>query len=189
MTILEHPTAQALLGEAVLTEEQVLELSQRLLPFLERYFPHFQRTEQRRNAELILKGKLTALSRKTSEPIAHYFGVRPEVLQDFIGSSPWSDDAVLAELRRHVGEAWNDPDGVLTGDGSSFPKKGDDSCGVKRQYLWPTGQGRQLSARYLPGLCLPPRPDAAGSPAVPATGVGRRSGKAGEARGARRNSL
>ena len=79
MTILEHPSAQALLDEAVLTQEQILELSQRLKPFLERYFPSFQRVEQCHNAELILKGKLSALSRKTCEPIAHFFGVRREV--------------------------------------------------------------------------------------------------------------
>lgn len=140
MSILEHPTAQALLDEAVLTEEQVVELSQRIQPFLQRYLPRFQREEQRFNAELILKGKLSDLSRKTSEPIAHLFGVRREVLEDFIGASPWSDDSVLGELRCHVKEAWNDPEGVLSGDGSSFPKKGEHSCGVKRQWCGRLGK-------------------------------------------------
>jgi SRSO17 transposase len=140
MSILEHPAAQALLDEAVLAEEDVLELGQHLQPFLERYLPLFQRTEQRDNAELILKGKLSALSRKTSEPIAHFFAVRREVLQDFVGASPWSDDALLAELRQHVTEVWGDPEGVLAGDGSSFPKKGEHSCGVKRQYCGRLGK-------------------------------------------------
>jgi SRSO17 transposase len=140
MSILEHPSAQALLDEAVLTEEQLLELSQRIQPFLERYLPRFQRAEQRQNAEWIFKGKLGALSRKTCEPIAHFFGVRREVLQDFIGASPWSDDDVLAELLRHVIQAWSDSEGVLVGDGSSFPKKGEHSCGVKRQYCGRLGK-------------------------------------------------
>ena len=134
MTILEHPEAQAILGDAVLTVEQVVEISERIEPFLQPYLPLFQRSEQRTNAQHILEGKLSWLSRKTAEPIAHHLGVRREVLQDFLGVSPWQDQAVLGELRDHVSEVWNDPNGVLFGDGSGFAKKGAHSCGVKRQY-------------------------------------------------------
>lgn len=140
MTILEHPKAQALLGDAVLTTEQVARIGSRIEPFLQRYYPLFQRSEQRINARHLLEGKLSSLSRKTAEPIAHQAGVRREVLQDFLGVSPWSDDLVLAELRRHVRDAWNDPQGVLLGDGSGFPKKGTHSCGVKRQYCGRLGK-------------------------------------------------
>jgi SRSO17 transposase len=140
MTILEHPEAQALLNDAVLTVEQVVEISKRIEPFLQRYLPLFQRSEQRVNAQHILEGKLSSLSRKTAEPIAHYLGVRREVLQDFLGVSPWDDQVILRELRQHVREVWNDPNGVLFGDGSGFPKKGDHSCGVKRQYCGRLGK-------------------------------------------------
>jgi len=40
----------------------------------------------------------------------------------------------MAELRRHVSEILADPDGVLVLDPSSFPKKGDASCGAARQW-------------------------------------------------------
>jgi SRSO17 transposase len=140
MTILEHPEAQALLNDAVLTVEQVEELGKRIEPFLERYAPLFQRSEQRTNARHILEGKLSSLSRKTCEPIAHQIGVRREVLQDFIGVSPWNDQPILGEIRNHVCEVWNDPKGVLFGDGSGFPKKGDHSCGVKRQHCGRLGK-------------------------------------------------
>jgi SRSO17 transposase len=140
MTILEHPEAQALLADAVLTVEQVVDLSERIEPFLRRYLPLFQRTEQRSNARHILEGKLTSLSRKTAAPIAHHVGVRREVLQDFLGVSPWDDQLILAEVRKHVGEVWKDPQGVLFGDGSGFPKKGEHSCGVKRQYCGRLGK-------------------------------------------------
>src|SRR4051794_14187346 len=109
MTILEHPEAQALLNDAVLTVEQVVDIGRRVEPFLQRYLPLFQRKEQRTNAQHILEGKLTSLSRKTAEPIAHHVGVRREVLQDFLGVSPLSDQPILAELRNHVSELWNDP--------------------------------------------------------------------------------
>jgi SRSO17 transposase len=140
MPIMEDPQALALLDDAILTQEQILELAHRLEPFLARFLPLFQRAEQRRNATVILQGKLSSLSRKTSEPIAHFFGLRREVLQDFLGSSPWSDDRLLESLRQHVTELWGDPDGVLIGDGSSFPKKGQHSCGVKRQYCGRLGK-------------------------------------------------
>jgi SRSO17 transposase len=140
MTILEHPEAQTLLNDAVLTVEQVGEIGKRIESFLQRYLPLFQRSEQRTNAQHILEGKLSSLSRKTCEPIAHHLGVRREVLQDFIGVSPWDDQLILTEIRKHVGEVWNDPQGVLFGDGSGFPKKGDHSCGVKRQYCGRLGK-------------------------------------------------
>ena len=140
MTILEHAEAQAILNDAVLTVEQVVGISQRIEPFLQRYLPLFQRPEQRTNAQHILNGKLSSLSRKTAEPIAHSEGVRREVLQDFLGVSPWKDQTVLGELRKHVIEVWNDPNGVLFGDGSGFPKKGNHSCGVKRQYCGRLGK-------------------------------------------------
>jgi SRSO17 transposase len=140
MTILEAPQAQEILADAILTEEQIADLAQRLEPFLTRYFPLFQRSEQRHHALRILQGKLSALSRKTAEPIAHAAGVRRENLQDFVGSSPWQDDPILATLRQHVTEVWYDPQGVFLGDGSGFAKKGDDSCGVKRQYCGHLGK-------------------------------------------------
>lgn len=140
MAILDHPEAQALLADAVLDEAQLDRLLGRLGPFLDRYLPLFQRSEQRHNARIVLEGKLSSLTRKTCEPIAHAAGVRREVLQDFVGSSPWDDETLLAELRRHVAQEWNDPQGVLTLDGSGFPKKGSHSCGVQRQWCGRLGK-------------------------------------------------
>jgi SRSO17 transposase len=140
MTILDHPDAQTLLDDAELTVEQVEDLAERIEPFLARYFPLFQRQEQRDNARLILLGKLSALSRKTCEPIAHLFGVRRENLQDFVGASTWSDRLILDEIRRHVCQEFADPQGVLIGDGSGFAKKGEHSCGVKRQWCGRLGK-------------------------------------------------
>jgi SRSO17 transposase len=140
MSALDHPTAQALLDQATLAPGQVADLSRALARFLGRYLPLFGRTEQGVNATLILQGKLSALERKTSEPIAHQAGVHRKPLQSFVGASPWDDDALLAELRGHVREQWPDPDGVLTFDGSGFPKKGTHSCGVQRQYCGRLGK-------------------------------------------------
>jgi SRSO17 transposase len=140
MTLLDHPEARALLADAVLSSDQLAELADRFEPFLQRYLPLFQRAEQREHVRHLLLGKLSNLSRKTCEPIAHLFQIRRESLQDFVGVSPWRDDRLLEQLRQHVSELWGDPQGVLIGDGSGFAKKGSHSCGVKRQYCGRQGK-------------------------------------------------
>jgi SRSO17 transposase len=140
MTILQHPEAQVLLEDATFAADQFEDHAQRLLPFLERYHPLFQRVEQWGHALRIVEGKLSSLSRKTCEPIAHSFAVPREGLQDFVGSSPWQDRPIRDALREHIAEAWADTNAVLTGDGCDFPKKGDHSCGVKRQYCGRSGK-------------------------------------------------
>jgi SRSO17 transposase len=72
--------------------------------------------------------------------IAHFFGERRENLQDFVGSAPWDDEAVTAELRRHVALEWGDELAVLVVDPSTFPKKGTEPCGVQRQYCGRLGK-------------------------------------------------
>ena len=61
-------------------------------------------------------------------------------MQHFVGGGRWDDEAVMAELRRHVAEEMADPDGVLVVDGSGFPKKGTASCGVTRQWCGRLGK-------------------------------------------------
>jgi SRSO17 transposase len=133
-TILEHPKAQALLGQAEVEPNTVRSCSQHLNRFINRYLPFFFRPEQRKHAEIILKGKLTSLKRKTTEPIAIENDLKRRPLQQFVGAGGWADDTVLGELRRHVEAELADPHGALVMDGSGFPKKGTESCGVARQW-------------------------------------------------------
>ena len=113
---------------------------QRLTAFVQRYLPFFYRDEQRQHAETVLKGKLTGLQRKTTEPIATQAGLKRRNMQLFVGDGGWHDDTVLGELRRHVAEELADPDAVFVLDGSGFPKKGDASCGVDRQWCGRLGK-------------------------------------------------
>jgi SRSO17 transposase len=57
-----------------------------------------------------------------------------------VGNGGWDDRAVLAELRAHVRDELGDPEAVWVLDGSGFPKKGDDSCGVARQWCGRLGK-------------------------------------------------
>jgi SRSO17 transposase len=139
-TILEHPEAVSLLEQACLTPEQVASCSDRLTAFLQRYLPLFCRKEQRLNATIVVEGKLSGLDRKTSEPIANQAGVHRKPVQSFVGWGPWDDEAVMAEVRRHIKEQWADPDAAFVVDGSGFPKKGEHSCGVARQWCGRLGK-------------------------------------------------
>jgi SRSO17 transposase len=132
--ILEHPKAQELLAQTEVQPGTVSSCAQHLSRFINRYLPFFYRPEQRKHAEVILKGKLTSLKRKTTEPIAIEQDLKRRPLQQFVGSGGWDDDKVLTEQRRHVNTELGEPNGALVMDGSGFPKKGTESCGVARQW-------------------------------------------------------
>jgi SRSO17 transposase len=140
MDILKHPEAQALLGDAQLTAAAVASCADHLEAFVGRYLPRFYRDEQRQHARTVLRGKLTGLQRKTSEPIAAQAGEQRRPLQLFVGAGGWDDQAVLGELRHHVREDLGDPEAVFILDPSSFPKKGTASCGVARQWCGRLGK-------------------------------------------------
>jgi len=130
MSLLEHAEAEALLADAEVTAATVRGCRHRL----GNYLPRFYRQEQRELAEVVLHGKLSKLERKTAEPIASLAGRERKPVQHFVGAGAWDDQAVMAELRRHVAQELADADGVFILDGSGFPKRGEGSCGVARQW-------------------------------------------------------
>src|SRR5436309_2250765 len=140
MDILDHPKAQALLADAELPPAALAACEAQLTAFAHRYLPHFLREEHRGHALTVLRGKLTGLERKTTEPIARAARQKRRPLQLFVGAGGWDDRPVLDELRRHVTEALADPDGVFVLDPSAFPKKGQESCGVARQWCGRLGK-------------------------------------------------
>ncbi len=140
MSIIDHPDAQALLADAILTPEAVQGCQDRLTAFLERYLPHFYRAEHRTHADSVLRGLLSGLQRKTCEPIAVEAGVHRKPIQTFVGSGQRDDEEVMAELRRHVRAELADPHAILILDPSAFPKTGTESCGVARQWCGRLGK-------------------------------------------------
>jgi SRSO17 transposase len=140
MSLLEHPTAQALLADAEVSPADVAGCRRRLESFLRRYLPRFYRVEQHELARVVLQGKLSNLQRKTSEPIAYQAGRPRKPVQHFVGAGCWDDEAVMSELRRHVAEELADDQAVLVLDPSAFPNSGADSCGVARQWCGRLGK-------------------------------------------------
>jgi hypothetical protein len=95
MSLLEHPTAQALLADAEVSPAAVAGCRLGLEGFLQRYLPRFYRVEQHGLAQVVLEGKLSSLQRKPAEPIAYLAGRPRKRVQHFVGAGGWDDEAVM----------------------------------------------------------------------------------------------
>src|SRR3954463_7203733 len=113
MSLLEHPDAQALLADAIVTPEQVRGCRDRITNFLRRYLPRFYRAEQRAHATLVIRGLLSGLQRKTCEPIAVEAGVHRKPVQNFVGAGGRGGPARIAELPRPAPAAAAHPEAIL----------------------------------------------------------------------------
>src|SRR5262249_8210282 len=91
-----------------------------------------------------MRGQLSGLERKSIEPMVlrergeEINAVR--AVQQFIGEGAWDDNHILERHRQLVGQDLGEADGVMIVDGSGFPKKGDHSVGVQRQYCGALGK-------------------------------------------------
>src|SRR4051812_27376924 len=112
---------------------------ERLVEFAEEIFAPMPRKDQRRWGEVYVRGLMLDGKRKSIEPMAVRLPDGDEqCLQQFVNQSPWDWVAVRRSLaRRMTGEiapeAW-----VL--DDTGFPKFGDQSVGVARQYCGALGK-------------------------------------------------
>lgn len=131
--------------QALLEECQVApEVFERVLPRLEEFMKPFveslARREQCEHACTFVQGLLSDLEHKNVESIAYRFGQERMPLQWFVGVSAWSHEPLRDELVRQVGETLGRPDGVIVFDPSGFPKSGQESVGVARQWCGRLGK-------------------------------------------------
>jgi len=87
-----------------------------------------------------LRGLVSNVERKSMEPIAVSQGVERRRVQHFVGAGIWFDDDVRVTMWGHVAKEIGSPQGALIVDGSGFPKSGEDSVGVARQYCGRLGK-------------------------------------------------
>ena len=144
-----------ILGDCEVQASTLAPVLERLCAFLVRYVPHFSRREQREHATTYVEGLLSDLERKSIEPIATRNEQYRRPLQHFVGAGRWTDERLQDELRRHVTEEIGDPRGVLAIDGSSFPKHGGDSVGVKRQWCGRLGKRENCQVGVYLGYATP----------------------------------
>jgi hypothetical protein len=116
----------------------------------------FCRREQREKSSLYLQGLMQPLPNKSIETMMlHNQGDDPNsirAMQHFISQGAWSDEAVLARHAAEVDKDLGDEAGVLIVDGSDFPKQGEESVGVKRQWCGELGKVANCQAGVYLGM-------------------------------------
>ena len=129
-----------LLDDAVVRPEQWQGMLARLERFVEPFVACWVRSKQRILAQRYVAGLVSQVERKNVESIAYHHDQDRQMLQKFIGQYTWDPQPLVSELVRQVGAELGQSDGVLVFDPSAFPKKGNESVGVQRQWCGRLGK-------------------------------------------------
>jgi len=115
-------------------------LDKRLDGFLQDLLAPLGRSERRHWAKVYLQGLLLDGDRKSIEPMAERIqGAEVQALRQFVGQSPWAVAEVQRRLAEQIVDELSEPE-VWMIDETSFPKAGDSSVGVARQYCGALGK-------------------------------------------------
>jgi SRSO17 transposase len=121
--------------------QDVEDFTDELRAFHENFVDCFSRSEPRENFFRYMTGQFSQLERKSIEPMAlHIEGGNVRSLQRFVSDVVWDQDLILTTYHQMVNEDLGDPEAALIFDETSFPKKGDESVGVARQYCGTLGK-------------------------------------------------
>lgn len=122
-----------------MTSRALKALERRLEHFLEDLTAPMGRRERRHWARVYVEGLLLDGERKSIEPIATRTGVDVQALRQFVGQSPWAVEQVERRLAEKIVELLREPE-VWIIDETAFPKAGQHSVGVARQYCGTLGK-------------------------------------------------
>jgi SRSO17 transposase len=111
----------------------------RLVAFAAEVLASLPRTDQRARGECYLRGLMLEGRRKSIEPMAARLGeVHYQALHHFVAVSPWDWRPVRRRLAEHLVGALEPTAWAV--DDTGFPKDGDHSVGVQRQYSGTLGK-------------------------------------------------
>lgn len=122
-----------------MTSKELAALDGRLDGFLGDLTASLGRSERHRWAKAYLQGLLLDGARKSIEPLAMRSGVDVQSLRQFVGQSPWAVEEIQGQLAGKVVDLLSEPE-VWMIDETSFPKAGEASVGVARQYCGALGK-------------------------------------------------
>jgi len=129
-----------LLEDAVVHPEQLTEMLARLDRFVEPFAACLRRDKQQELTRQYVAGLVSQVERKNVESIAYHHDQDRQMLQKFVGQYSWDHRPLMTELVRQVGQSLGQADAVLVFDPSAFPKKGNESVGVQRQWCGRLGK-------------------------------------------------
>jgi SRSO17 transposase len=122
-----------------LTAAELATIRRRLEAFADDLFASLPRADQRTRGECYLRGLLLDGRRKSIEPMAERLGeVHYQALHHFVAVSPWDWRPVRRRLAEMMTAALQPTAWVV--DDTGFPKDGDHSVGVQRQYCGTLGK-------------------------------------------------
>ncbi len=123
-----------------MTPRALKALDRRLQHFLEDLLEPMGRRERRHWARVYVHGLLLDGERKSIEPIAARVpGADVQALRQFVGQSPWGVEQVQRRLAHKMVDLLSDAQ-VWILDETAFPKAGEHSVGVARQYCGTLGK-------------------------------------------------
>lgn len=118
--------------------------------------PHVHRPEAHRHAAAYLRGLIADVERKNGWQLAEQAGyAHPRGIQRVLARYAWDPEAVRDDLRRYVVAELGDPHGVLVVDETGFPKQGEHSVGVARQYSGTLGKIANCQVGVFLGYATP----------------------------------
>jgi SRSO17 transposase len=90
---------------------------------------------------LYLQGLRSSIERKNGWQLAqHAREATPYGMQRLLSQAVWDGDLVRDDLRSYVYEQLGEKAAILVVDETSFPKEGEKSAGVQKQYCGTTGE-------------------------------------------------
>ena len=120
--------------------EQLRQLQSALYEYVAQFDGCVKGNPNRQHLRTYLEGQLGSLPRKSVEPIALEAGVPPRTLQEFLAIHDWDEQKVARHHRELVRFNHGQGNAIAIIDETSFPKKGDKTPGVKRQYCGAMGK-------------------------------------------------
>jgi SRSO17 transposase len=130
------------------TPDLAPEVLDRLDSYSARFRDDFNRPRQAAYSGVYLQGLILDGERKSIEPLSRKVILPPglevadldQALQQFVGQSTWSEQAVWGRYRSVMAETFASKGGIFIIDDTSFPKQGKHSVGVQRQYCGASGK-------------------------------------------------
>ena len=130
------------------TPELAPDVLDRLGQYAGRFQGHFKHSKQTVYCGVYLQGLLLDGERKSIEPMARRVhlpdGIKvadlDQALQQFLGQSPWDDQAVMRTYRSTLADSFGSSQGIFVIDDTGLPKQGKHSVGVGHQYCGALGK-------------------------------------------------
>ena len=116
------------------------DLLPRVRLFLEPFLQSLSGSSKKQHALEYTTGLMSGLKHKTGEGIAYLYDQDRQGIQKFVGQTAWDHQPLLRTLAVQVGIELGEAEGVIVFDPSAFPKKGDKSVGVAKQWCGRLGK-------------------------------------------------